>query len=385
MDDSTLAHVVRMQPRLHVWSLCLPLALLAACADVTAPGESDDAGRPDSVSPDADDALEVGDADTADVRDIGREDAAADVQGDSTNDADVVPDTGADATDALQDTEVGDTGLDDVDVADTRDDVGTDTADGSADADAADVLGDSIESDAADAGDATDVAADTTVDAEDDADSSDVGADTVEPDTGLTCESGLTPGRWYPDADGDGYGDAAATPTVACDAPARFVADGTDCDDTDSLLPAPGTLSVPFIGSVRVPPSGTMGTTTLNIPVDSEGLFSSMTVAVRVLHTDTGDLTLTLISPSGTRVVLANRRGFDDDFVGTVFSDSATSAISSGSNPFTGSWRPEQSLSTFLGEPVNGNWQLEIVDAFSIESGTLQAVTLNFELRCRGR
>jgi subtilisin-like proprotein convertase family protein len=382
MDDSTLAHVVRMQPRLYVWSLCLPLALLAACADVTAPGDSDDTGRSDGTDEDVDNGDDR-DTGAPDVRDIGQDDAAADVQGDSTNDADVVPDAGADATDAQQDAEVGDTGLDDVD--DTLDDVGTDTADGGVDADSADVPGDSIESDAADAGDATDVAADTTADAIDDADSADTGADTTEPDTGLTCESGLPPGRWYPDADGDGYGDAAATPTVACDAPAGFVADDTDCDDTDSLLPAPGTLSVPFIGSVPVPPSGSAGTTTLIIPVDSEGLFSSMTVAVRVLHTDTGDLTLTLISPSGTRVVLARRRGFDDDFVGTVFSDSAASAISSGSNPFTGSWRPEQPLSTFLTEPVNGDWQLEIVDSFSVESGTLQAVTLNFELRCRGR
>ena len=57
----------------------------------------------------------------------------------------------------------------------------------------------------------------------------------------------------------------------------------------------------------------------------------------------------------------------------------------SGSNPFTGSWRPEQPLSTFVNEPVNGDWQLEVDDAFSIESGTLQAVTLNFELRCPDR
>jgi subtilisin-like proprotein convertase family protein len=369
-----------MQPCLYhwsLWSLCLPLALLAACADVTAPGESDGAGRPDSVTSDADDTRDVADADTADVRDVGRDDASDDAQGDSLSDAEVVQDVSDDATDALQDTEVGDTGPDDVDVADTRDDVNTDTADGGADADATDVLSDSVESDAADAGDATDVAADTASDATAD-------SDTGDSDAALTCESGLPPGRWYPDGDGDGFGDATA-PTDACEAPAGFVADGTDCDDTDSLLPAPGTLSVPFIGSLRVPPSGSSGTTTLNIPVDSEGLFSSMTVAVRLLHTDTGDLTLTLISPSGTRVVLARRQGFDDDFVGTVFSDSATSSISTGSNPFTGSWRPEQPLSTFLTEPVNGNWQLEIVDAFSIETGTLQAVTLNFELRCRGR
>lgn len=40
---------------------------------------------------------------------------------------------------------------------------------------------------------------------------------------------------WYADADGDSYGDAS-TATVACDAPADFVADGTDCDDTRRLV-----------------------------------------------------------------------------------------------------------------------------------------------------
>ncbi len=40
---------------------------------------------------------------------------------------------------------------------------------------------------------------------------------------------------WHPDADADGHGDAATT-TAACEAPAGWLADGSDCDDTDPAV-----------------------------------------------------------------------------------------------------------------------------------------------------
>ncbi|HEU5055479.1 MAG TPA: putative metal-binding motif-containing protein [Kofleriaceae bacterium] len=42
------------------------------------------------------------------------------------------------------------------------------------------------------------------------------------------------PATWYPDRDGDGYGDSAETRS-ACARPAGWVPDGTDCDDADEL------------------------------------------------------------------------------------------------------------------------------------------------------
>ena len=62
--------------------------------------------------------------------------------------------------------------------------------------------------------------------------------------------------EWYPDSDGDGYGDAAGR-VLACDAPPGHVADPGDCDDGDAALtPAPPTsvallpqeLSIFFVG-----------------------------------------------------------------------------------------------------------------------------------------
>jgi hypothetical protein len=40
---------------------------------------------------------------------------------------------------------------------------------------------------------------------------------------------------WYPDGDGDGYGDASSS-ILACDAPTGFSADSTDCDDGNSTV-----------------------------------------------------------------------------------------------------------------------------------------------------
>ncbi len=54
------------------------------------------------------------------------------------------------------------------------------------------------------------------------------------------------PDTFFADADSDGYGDAA-TSVEACEAPAGFVEDGTDCDDTDAAV-NPGAEEVPGNG-----------------------------------------------------------------------------------------------------------------------------------------
>lgn len=55
--------------------------------------------------------------------------------------------------------------------------------------------------------------------------------DDTQWDTGDPCE----PLDFYRDADQDGFGDAADTVSV-CEAPEGYVADGTDCDDTDGSV-----------------------------------------------------------------------------------------------------------------------------------------------------
>jgi subtilisin-like proprotein convertase family protein len=109
--------------------------------------------------------------------------------------------------------------------------------------------------------------------------------------------------------------------------------------------------------------------------ISGVGNVSNLTVKIgNLTHTFDGDLLITLISPSGTRVVLSNRRGSSgDNFVNTVFDDTAATPIASGTPPFTGSFKPDGVLGTLNGQNANGTWALEINDLASGDSGTLSA------------
>jgi len=104
---------------------------------------------------------------------------------------------------------------------------------------------------------------------------------------------------------------------------------------------------------------------------------AKVTVLLNVTHTYDGDLTVTLISPSGTPVELTSGNGGSaDNYTSTLFDDDAATSITAGSAPFTGSYRPEQALSTLAGQDPNGTWHLRAVDSYSGDTGTLTGWTL---------
>ncbi|MBW2254757.1 MAG: hypothetical protein JRI25_09200 [Deltaproteobacteria bacterium] len=61
----------------------------------------------------------------------------------------------------------------------------------------------------------------------------------VDDDCNDLVDEGFSPVDYYPDGDGDGFGDEAAAPTTACDgAPPGMVTDASDCDDSlESINP----------------------------------------------------------------------------------------------------------------------------------------------------
>jgi hypothetical protein len=59
--------------------------------------------------------------------------------------------------------------------------------------------------------------------------------DGADNDCDGTADDGVSFVDWYPDADGDGAGDAGSPPTATCDGPPPgFVDNADDCDDTDA-------------------------------------------------------------------------------------------------------------------------------------------------------
>lgn len=99
---------------------------------------------------------------------------------------------------------------------------------------------------------------------------------------------------------------------------------------------------------------------------------TDLNVRLNLTHTYDGDLWITLISPTGTSVLLsANRGGSGNNFSNTLFDDEATRAIAAGNAPFSGSFRPDGRLSAFDGQDAFGIWTLRVADQASADVGRI--------------
>ncbi len=102
-----------------------------------------------------------------------------------------------------------------------------------------------------------------------------------------------------------------------------------------------------------------------------------VSVQLNITHTYDGDLQIQLIAPSGNAINLSNRRGGSgNNFNNTIFIASASLAISQGSAPFAGSYRPDGPFTSLTGNS-NGTWTLKVMDLAGTDVGTLNSWTLN--------
>ncbi len=98
------------------------------------------------------------------------------------------------------------------------------------------------------------------------------------------------------------------------------------------------------------------------------------------------DLEIYLESPAGTRVRLVKFNDADGSFfTNTMFDDEANSRLSGGHDPYTGSFRPNSSLSAFDGENASGTWSLVVSAAVNFnyidfEAGIGELVAWSIDL-----
>jgi hypothetical protein len=101
-----------------------------------------------------------------------------------------------------------------------------------------------------------------------------------------------------------------------------------------------------------------------------------------LVHTWDSDLVISITHNATTVALITNRGGSGDNFIGTILNDSASTPISGGTAPFTGSFRPETPLSVFNGQAPNGDYILTINDNVSGDTGYLKAWCIVVSFSC---
>lgn len=117
------------------------------------------------------------------------------------------------------------------------------------------------------------------------------------------------------------------------------------------------------------------------IPLTYIGGIKDINVIVNIVHTRVSTLNLSLIGPDGTTIDLSSDNGGSgSNFTNTTFDDEAMISIKNGTAPFTGSYKPEQPLSTYDVKPAAGNWILKIEDDAISQAGFLEnwCITMNY-------
>ncbi|MGB3204021.1 MAG: S8 family serine peptidase [Crinalium sp.] len=151
-----------------------------------------------------------------------------------------------------------------------------------------------------------------------------------------------------------------------------------DSNNNGVLDPAiPGTVK----NSTDIPKPINGSTFTSDLIVSGlSGTIGDLNVKLDITHPWVADVDAFLISPTGTRIELFTFvGGSGDNFSNTILDDEATTSITLGAAPFTGSFKPEGLLSAVDGQNPNGTWKLEITDTFPFaDDGTLNSWSLTF-------
>ncbi|MFO0880897.1 MAG: proprotein convertase P-domain-containing protein [Gemmataceae bacterium] len=116
-------------------------------------------------------------------------------------------------------------------------------------------------------------------------------------------------------------------------------------------------------------------TLTAALNINDAFLIQNLTIKFTITTPNVQNLIATLVGPDGTTIQLFDGLNLQPgaNFISTVLSDTATTAIQNALAPFTGTYNPQKPLGTFNGKGSNGAWKLVLRN----RSTSGQSATLN--------
>ena len=150
----------------------------------------------------------------------------------------------------------------------------------------------------------------------------------------------------------------------------------SECNIVYRTTPSPCTVNIPASGS-------TNHVVTSTLSITESGIIEDLNVAsLEILHNYIDDLNITLTSPAGTSVLIMNKPcGNHIDMLLTLDDESAISINSNCPPTDNARYQPDNPLSAFDGEEVNGDWVLTVEDTYpSLDGGSIECWSLEFDI-----
>ncbi|MBN8586189.1 MAG: T9SS type A sorting domain-containing protein [Ignavibacteria bacterium] len=129
---------------------------------------------------------------------------------------------------------------------------------------------------------------------------------------------------------------------------------------------------------ILIPNNGTMRDSIL-ISLPALSFIADINITIDTLiHTWVSDLSIYLRKDTAGVKLFNRTGGSGDNFIGTIFNDSAAISIGNANAPFTGQFKPHNPLSVFNGSfNASGYWSLYISDTATGDTGFLKAWCLS--------
>jgi subtilisin-like proprotein convertase family protein len=175
---------------------------------------------------------------------------------------------------------------------------------------------------------------------------------------------------------GDLYGSIGGTALSHATTPSSRQWDNVDSRLVLSQISAPGEtinfrIGPEVVGQVvtlevtpglAIPDNNPAGITS-QLALNQAGLTRRIRAGVGITHTFIGDLQVELVSPSGDRALIHDRKGGEQDNLRQTFDSSANAA-----------------MAALIGKPAAGNWELRVRDIVGQDTGRLDNWRLEIEL-----